>query len=242
MPSPLLTIITPSYNLGRYLDRAIKSVLTQNYTNFEYWVIDGGSTDNSVDILKKYSRISKYKNKFHWISEKDAGQTNAINKGLSLAKGQWFAWLNADDYYEKGAFAHIASEVKLNPSPGLIYGNCLTHGPLTTRNIPPSTLTTVDFYRGNLIFGPSAFFNVRALSTVGYFDEDLDLWMDFDMFMRISKHFPMKYINKLLAHFVERAGQKSQRDEVKLINESKYVIGKNRYPILKYYYKWRYLL
>lgn len=241
MSSPLLTIITPSYNLGKYLNRAVSSVLTQSYSNFEYWVIDGGSTDNSIDIIKSYANNPKYNGKLHWISEKDGGQTNAINKGLSRAKGMWFAWLNADDYYEKDAFLNVAYEINKYPNHGLIYGNCVTHGRKITQNIPPSKLSISDFYKGNPIFGPSAFFNTKVFSKVGYFDEELDLWMDFDMFMRVSRHYSMKYVNKLLAHFTERPGQKSHQNEQKLINESKYVIGKNRYPLFKYYYKWRYL-
>jgi glycosyltransferase involved in cell wall biosynthesis len=240
MKSPFFTIITPSYNLGKYLDHAIKSVLSQSYDNYEFWVIDGASTDDTIKILKKYSSIDQYQDKFHWISEADQGQTNAINKGLRMAKGEWFAWLNADDYYEPGAFQHLTKIAWDNPSAGVIYGNCRTHGKVITNNIPPSKIDFKSLLSGNTIYGPAAFFRRAAIEAVGEFDEDLDLWMDFDMFMRIAKKYPLVYTNKLLAHFTERNQQKSKKDIFKLKEESEYVIQKGKYPLLKYYYKWRY--
>jgi len=171
---PMLSIVTPSYNLGAYLERSIKSVLSQNYDNFEYWVIDGGSTDNSLDILNKYAKFSKFKHNFHWISEKDSGQTNALNKGLKRARGEWFAWLNADDYYEDGAFSIIA-KAATTTSAALLYGNCLTHGKSNELNIPPKKIPYETFLIGNPIYGPSAFFRKSTVDSLGGFDEDLFL-------------------------------------------------------------------
>lgn len=100
---PKISIITPSFNQGKYLEETIRSVLLQNYPNLEYIVIDGGSTDNSVEIIKKYDKWIKY-----WISEKDEGQSEAINKGLKECTGEIFNWLNSDDYYDKDCFKKIA--------------------------------------------------------------------------------------------------------------------------------------
>ena len=109
MKNPKLSIVTPSYNTGEYIEQTIRSVLNQDYNNFEYFVIDGGSTDNTIEILKKYSKDHKYRDKFNFISEPDSGQTNAINKGLKLSTCDWFAWINADDYYEPEVFSKLAN-------------------------------------------------------------------------------------------------------------------------------------
>jgi len=99
---PKISVITPSYNQGQYLEETIRSVLLQNYPNLEYIIIDGGSTDNSVDIIKKYDKWIKY-----WVSEKDSGQSEAINKGLAECTGELFNWINSDDYYDRECFKKL---------------------------------------------------------------------------------------------------------------------------------------
>ncbi|MEI7737070.1 MAG: glycosyltransferase family 2 protein, partial [Ferruginibacter sp.] len=100
---PKISIVTPSFNQGHFIEETITSVLDQQYPNLEYIIIDGGSTDNTVEIIKKYATHLKY-----WVSEKDAGQANAINKGLQHCTGEIFNWLNSDDYLESGALQKIA--------------------------------------------------------------------------------------------------------------------------------------
>src|SRR5213592_2149932 len=97
-PWPRISIVTPSYNQGQFIEETIRSVLLQGYPNLEYIVIDGGSTDESIAILRKYEKWIA-----HWVSERDKGQSEAINKGFAQATGEIFAWLNSDDVYERGA-------------------------------------------------------------------------------------------------------------------------------------------
>src|SRR5262249_28310376 len=104
---PKISVITPSYNQGHYLEQTIRSVLAQNYPNLEYIIIDGDSRDNSVDIIRKYSPHIRY-----WISEPDEGQTDALEKGFKRATGELAAWINSDDFYEKDAFYKVALQYK----------------------------------------------------------------------------------------------------------------------------------
>ncbi|MBE0685158.1 MAG: glycosyltransferase [Anaerolineaceae bacterium] len=116
---PLVSIVTPSYNQGKYLEKTILSVLNQDYPNIEYFVMDGNSSDNSVEIIKKYSSRIAY-----WQSVKDQGQTDAINQGFFKAKGQIFAWLNSDDTYEPYAVSQAVDYLLNHPDAGMVYGDC----------------------------------------------------------------------------------------------------------------------
>lgn len=115
---PLVSIVTPSYNQAQYLEDTIQSVLTQDYPRIEYIVIDGGSTDGSLEIIKKYAdRIS------YWVSEKDKGQTDALNKGFAASHGSILAWLNSDDTYRPGAIRAAVEYLSRHPQVGMVYGD-----------------------------------------------------------------------------------------------------------------------
>ncbi|MFH1645683.1 MAG: glycosyltransferase family 2 protein, partial [Candidatus Omnitrophota bacterium] len=179
---PKISIVTPSFNSGKYIEETILSVLSQDYDNFEYFVIDGASTDNTIDILKEIGSDKRYKDKFKWISEKDDGQTDAINKGLRMCSGDWFAFINADDYYEPGVFRKISREMRDNMSKGVIYGNQLIifDGLGEKYNMIKIPNDKVDFRRllyGNKIYGPASFYNMEVLKKVGEFDASLYHWM-----------------------------------------------------------------
>lgn len=115
---PKISIVTPSYNQAEFLERTILSVLNQNYPNLEYIIIDGGSTDGSVEIIKKFEKYLAY-----WVSEKDNGQTNAINKGFKISSGEILAWLNADDTYLRHTISRVVNYFQKYPQIDLIYGN-----------------------------------------------------------------------------------------------------------------------
>ena len=117
---PRISVITPSFNQGNFLEWTIQSVINQGYPNLEYIIIDGGSNDNSINIIKQYESYLAY-----WISEPDNGQTEAINKGLRRATGDWVAWQNSDDIYYPGTFDELIKTATLHPEAGLIIGNIM---------------------------------------------------------------------------------------------------------------------
>jgi len=177
-----ITIITPSFNQSQFLEQTIDSVLSQNYTNLEYIIIDGGSSDNSIDIIKKYEKYLTY-----WISEPDKGQSDAINKGLKIAKGDIVNWLNSDDYYEKDTF-EIISERFQDPAVNVICGKSRLFNEKWTAGNSPGT----DWYQGNLektigwarIDQPETFFRKSAFDKIGYLNTSLHYLMDREWWVR----------------------------------------------------------
>ncbi|NMD27205.1 MAG: glycosyltransferase, partial [Chloroflexi bacterium] len=114
----LISIITPSYNQAAFLEQTLRSVLEQDYPNIEYWVIDGGSTDGSVDIIKRYApKLAG------WVSEADDGQADAINKGFARARGEYIAWLNSDDLYYPGALSEAVRALEANPAAPFVFSD-----------------------------------------------------------------------------------------------------------------------
>lgn len=193
-----ISVITPSYNQGQFLEETLLSVINQNYSNLEYIVIDGGSTDNSVEIIKKYE-----KNITYWKTEKDNGQTHAINKGFELATGDIIAWLNSDDVYCEGALNAVSEYFEYHPECQWLAGNILlmeANGQVYIRKYPNSS-RWLEKQAMFSIYQPNVFLRSSILFTIGYLKEDFHMTMDFEWFCRIAQRYPIHIINKDLAKF-----------------------------------------
>jgi glycosyltransferase involved in cell wall biosynthesis len=196
---PKISIVTPSFNQGAYLEKTIRSVLLQGYPNLEYIIIDGGSTDQSVKIIKKYEPWIDF-----WVSEKDRGQSHAINKGLSKATGVLLGWLNSDDYFLRGALFKFAYTYLEDPTIGAIYGQghmVDEKGTIVyTPNLAPvSEESLFGWCFGNDFMQPSCIFTRQALHETGPIDESLNFALDVDFWLRISENFTFKKINDVLS-------------------------------------------
>lgn len=203
---PKISIITPSYNQGQYIEETINSVLSQNYPNLEYIIIDGGSNDNTVDVIKKYEKYLTY-----WVSEADNGQAHAINKGFKKATGEIINWLNSDDLLEQGALFTIANRFSENQDIVFIYGQIIEfdeNGNLPFKHFPTKDLPFRYFYDFPYA-QPACFYKKDIVKGLGYLDENFQFTMDLDLFVRIlSKHKAFQ-INNVLARFRWHSDSKS---------------------------------
>jgi glycosyltransferase involved in cell wall biosynthesis len=184
---PRITVVTPSYNQAPYLEQTILSVLSQEYPNLEYMVIDGGSTDGSVEVIEKYRDHLAF-----WCSEPDRGQSHAINKGFAKATGDILAWLNSDDYYRPGALGTIGEFYRNSPQTALVYGDYYVLYPDGRSILKPKIAFDwkICLYSYLMIPQPSAFWRRVAYEEVGGLREDLQYAMDYDFFLRLARHFP----------------------------------------------------
>jgi glycosyltransferase involved in cell wall biosynthesis len=177
---PKLTIVTPSYNQDKFIEQTIRSVLLQNYPNLEFIIIDGGSTDGSTEIIKKYSPWISY-----WQSEKDKGQGNAINQGFSLASGTYHAWINSDDYYLNKTFLRVIQEfIKTRAS--FVYGYAFDYLIDKQRfNNVTKVIPFIDYFiRFPSLVQPSCFWNMEIHQPIW---EDLHCSLDYELWLRIVK-------------------------------------------------------
>jgi len=196
---PLVSIITPSYNQARFLEQTIMSILSQDYPNLEYIIVDGASTDGSLEIIKKYTNQLAW-----WTSEPDQGQTDAINKGFARAKGEIFAWLNSDDTYQPGAISQVVDALLAHPDSALVYGDANLideHGQIIGR-FPSRQTNLPKLLRGSVhIPQQAAFFWSRLWMQVGPLDPTFQFAMDYDLWVRLAKLAPLIYIPRLWANF-----------------------------------------
>ncbi|KAA3642759.1 MAG: glycosyltransferase [Chloroflexi bacterium] len=208
---PLVSIVTPSYNQAQYLEATIKSVMRQTYFRFEHIVIDGGSTDGSIEILEKYDHQLAY-----WVSEPDKGQTDAINKGFAKANGHILAWLNSDDTYEPHAMAQAVEYLEANRDIGLVYGDANfidSAGEVIGRF--PAAQTDYKRLREGYVHVPqqAAFWRAKLWRKVGPLDPDFYFAMDYDLWVRLAKISQIKYLPGVWANFRLHGDSKTIADD-----------------------------
>jgi glycosyltransferase involved in cell wall biosynthesis len=198
---PLVTIVTPSFNQASYLEETIKSVLGQTYPHIEYIIMDGGSTDGSVDIIKKYEDKLGY-----WESVKDKGQTDAINKGFNRAKGDILAWLNSDDTYASPhTVADAVNYLVAHPETALVYADCdFINEASDVIGKFASRQTDYAKLRSGYVHIPqqTMFFRAKYWKQLGPLDPSFYFAMDYDLWVRIAKQAPLHYLlGKTWANF-----------------------------------------
>lgn len=218
-----ISIVTPSYNQGDYIEKTIDSVLSQGYENLEYFIIDGGSSDNSVEIIKKYEKHLTY-----WVSEKDKGQADALNKGFSQATGDIFAYINSDDLYVKNTFNKINNEFQADPNIEILYGDyfLLFNDDSLIAKPKISWDFDVALYSFLMIMQPASFWSKNIHQKINGFRDDLFFILDYDFFMRAAHELKsnpssIKHIKDYYAYFrihdesITGSGQKGFKKEGK---------------------------
>jgi glycosyltransferase involved in cell wall biosynthesis len=195
---PLVSIVTPSFNQGCFLEGTIASVSQQTYPHIEHIVVDAGSTDGTVAVLSAHS------NRIRWVSEPDSGQSDGLNKGWKMATGQILGWLNADDEYLPDAVEQAVQELVSRDDVGMVFGSCTLMDEKgddlrdwTVRNFDQERI----LYHPDWISTPSAFFRKDLLERVGFLDTSLHCVMDYDFWIRLARSTRIRYIPRPLARF-----------------------------------------
>ena len=207
---PLVSVVTPSLNQGRYLEEAIASVLTQDYPRIEHIVVDGGSTDETLDVLARHPHL-------RWVSEPDAGQSAAINKGFRMAEGVVYGWLNADDYYLPGAIS-AAVDVLRTTGCALVHGGWLrvddAGDVLREVGVVPFDFQLQLEHR-NAVCQPGSFFTRDAYLAVGGVDESYQFAMDYELWLKLGARFDVQHVDRTQAAYRYHGESKSiaQYDE-----------------------------
>ena len=204
---PKVSIVTPSFNQASFLERTIRSVLEQDYENIEYIIIDGGSTDNSKEIIQKYADRLAY-----WQSQKDKGQTDAINQGFARSNGEILAWLNSDDVLYPGAVSAAVRQLSLHPEAGMVYGDCdwINIGDKVIGRFPAAQTDLKKLRRGYVhIPQQASFFKAELWHKVAPLDDSFYFAMDYDLWTRLASLAPLVYVPEIWAGFRLHEGAKS---------------------------------
>ena len=199
--------MTPSLNQGRFIEDTIRSVVSQDYPRIEYVVVDGGSTDDTLSVLGRFDGALR------WISEPDRGQGAAINKGFRLTSGDIVGWVNSDDLYEPHAISAAVEYLRQHPDTALVYGDA-THVDALGKEIGPCAYVgPADVERliheSDYIVQPAAFFRRSAFEAVGGLDESLHWGMDYDLWLKIARRFPIAYLPRKLARYRQTGENKT---------------------------------
>lgn len=221
---PLVSIVTNSFNYGRFIEDTLLSVKNQDYPNIEHIVVDGGSTDNTCDILRKYENQYNLK----WVSEPDRGQTHAINKGFRRSKGEIIGWLDADDvYFDKHCISFVAETFCNHPDLDAIFGNDVLMNEnnviFRARHFPQWSYKRI--LRRFYISQPTTFFRSRVTQNYAM-DENLKFGMDLEYFLRIGKTCKIEHRNRILAATRVHSGRKSISKKMLAVQEDNEVLRK----------------
>lgn len=218
---PRISIITPSFNQDQYIEETIRSVILQGYPNLEFIIVDGGSIDKSVEIIRRYEPWLTY-----WVSEKDKGQSDAINKGFNLATGEWVAWLNSDDLFLPEALWSVGMVACRELATTIIAGDVVnfdseTNVDLATVHATGIELSSVVRYweRGCVWHQPGLFFPKATLDRIGYLDPALHYAMDHDLLCRLLTVCSVSYLQKPLARFRLHGQSKGVAQPAKTVME-----------------------
>lgn len=189
---PLVSIVTPSLNQGQFIRATIDSILNQTYEHIEYWIIDGGSTDGTLDILRSYG------DRIHWLSEQDMGQSHAVNKGWKRAYGQMLGWVNADDMLTPVAVEKAVDFLMKNPGVNAVYGDA-TYVDENDKPLQPYPTRAFDYEKlvvetEDYVPQTSVFIRRSVTEQIGLLDETLHYVMDYDFWLRLGCYMPMHYI------------------------------------------------
>lgn len=229
-----ISIVTPSFNHGHFIEDAIRSVMNQDHDDVEHVVMDGGSTDSTVPILSKYPHLK-------WISEQDSGQGNAINKGFRKATGDILAWLNSDDFYEANVFKDVATYFETHPDCMLLYGD-ITYVGREGNVLSKLSGDVIDYDKliecPDIVRQPSFFWRRKVMEELGELDETLHLVMDFDLFLRIAGRYKFHYLNKNLSYFRTYGENKTSALPRRQVREIYRVFRKQRIPLRRSHLKY----
>lgn len=229
-PQPIVSVITPTRNQGNFIRETIDSVLSQTYHHLEYWVIDGSSTDNTLDILHSIKD-----DRFHWISEPDRGQSDAIMKGFRRATGVYLGWVNSDDILASQTLEWVVQEFSTSEDIGLVYGDLIV---VDTQRQPiaylhPGVLSIKRLLTQNQsITQLGSFYRCNYLEMAGNIDLNLHFAMDYDLFIRLLKISQGRYIPKFLGEFRLHSASKSYKyNDSMFIYETFRVSRRNGAPV-----------
>ena len=244
---PKISLITPSFNHAKFIRITIDSILSQNYPNLEYIVMDGGSIDGTVEILKSYGK------RIRWISKKDKGQSDAINKGFKIATGEIVGFINSDDYLAPGSLNKIAEFFTVNINAYFVTGKCYVVDENNHEVREIVTLyknfflkflrSTCLIYIINYISQPATFWRKKIMKKVGYFDENLHYSMDYEYWLRLLQYYKLYFIDEYLAYYrVHNASKAVMSPENQFQIEYDISRKYTKFPIMLLIHKAHYLL